>query len=208
MANGMNTEAAKPDDAPRRLSRNETHDLSMIIKDRTKVLKAHAEEQAAQCMADFERKLAAQFTWDQDPVWKEATERAMAVVKEAQEKIAARCEELGIPKTFAPAVGITWQGRGENALRERRTELRRVAKTSIEAMTKSAITKIEKQSLDLRTQVVGMGLLSSDAKMFLESLAPVEDAMRNLDFGEIERQLEKEQQLRLADRRRIYGNDY
>ena len=204
----MNTEAIKPDDAPRRLSRNETHDLSMIIKDRTKVLKAHAEEQAAQCMADFERKLAATFQWDQDETWKAAAEKARGVIIEAQETIAKRCEELGIPKSFAPSIGLTWQGRGENATTQRRVELRRVAKSSIEAMTKSAITKIEKQSLDLRTQVVGMGLLSSDAKMFLESLAPVEDAMRNLDFGEIERQLEKEQQLRLADRRRIYGNDY
>ena len=35
------------EEQPRKLSRNETHDLSMIIKDRTKVLRAHAEEQAA-----------------------------------------------------------------------------------------------------------------------------------------------------------------
>ena len=89
----------------------------------------------------------------------------------------------------------------------RRNELRRVAKASIDAMTKAAITKIEKQALDLRTQVVGMGLLSPDAKLFLESLAPVEESMRALDFGEIERKLEKEQQLRLADRRRLYGGD-
>lgn len=31
-------------DAGRWLSRNETHDLSMIIKDRTKVLRAHADD--------------------------------------------------------------------------------------------------------------------------------------------------------------------
>ena len=46
------------DEPSRKLSRNETHDLSMIIKDRTKVLRAHAEEQAAACMADFERQMA------------------------------------------------------------------------------------------------------------------------------------------------------
>ena len=89
----------------------------------------------------------------------------------------------------------------------RRNELRRVAKASIDAMTKAVITKIEKQALDLRTQVVGMGLLSADAKMFLESLAPVEESMRALDFGEIERKLEREQQARLADRRRLYGGE-
>lgn len=189
----------------RTLSRNETHDLSMIIKDRSKVLKAHAEEQAAVCMADFEAKLAASYWFDHDEVWRRATEAAADVIKSSKAEIAKRCEELGIPKTFAPTLEMSWLGRGENALNQRRTELRRVAKASIEAMTKSAVTKIEQQSLDLRTQVVSMGLLSGDAKLFLESLAPVEDAMRSLDLGEIERKLEKEQKLRLADRRRMYG---
>jgi hypothetical protein len=45
---------------------------------------------------------------------------------------------------------------------------------------------------------MAMGLLSDGAKVFLESLAPVEDAMRALDFAEIEQKLEREQQQRLA----------
>ena len=189
----------------RRLSRTEVHDLSMVLKDRTKVLRAHAEEQAAACMADFEAKMATVYTFDQDEVWKKATEEARKVVDESQNTIAKRCKELGIPATFAPSISASWQGRGENMLASRRTELRRVAKSSIDAMTKAAITKIEKQALDLRTQVISMGLISADAKMFLESLAPVEESMRALDFGEIERKLEKEKQLRIADQRRLYG---
>lgn len=184
------------ENAGRQLSRSETHDLSMIIKDRTKVLRAHAEEQAAACMADFEKKLAAIYSFDQDEIWKEAAERAKEIARESAKRIADRCEELGIPRTFAPSLEIYWQGRGENGSAARRSELRRVAKTSIEAMTKAAITKIEKQSLGLRTQVVAMGLLSEDARVFLESLAPVEDAMRELDFAEIERKLDRERQSR------------
>jgi hypothetical protein len=203
----MGTAMKTNDEAPRKLSRNETHDLSMIIKDRTKVLRAHAEEQAAACMADFEQQMATVHSFDQDEVWQKATREAQRVVQESQDIIAKRCKELGIPPTFAPSISASWQGRGENMLAMRRAELRRVARSSIDAMTKAAITRIEKQALDLRTQVVGMGLLSPDAKMFLESLAPVEDSMRSLDFGEIERRLEKEQQLRIADRRRIYGGD-
>lgn len=191
--------------AGRQLSRNETHDLGMIIKERTKVLKAHAEEQAAASLAEFEKQLAAEYTYDKDEVWKAATEEARKVIEEAQKKVNKRSKQLGIPDIFAPAISMTWQGRGQNALKERRDELRRVAKSAIHAMTKSAMTKIEKQGLDLRTQVVAMGLLSADAKFFLESLAPIEDSMRSLDFAEIEQKLEKEQQLRLADRRRLYG---
>ena len=110
----------------RRLSRNETHDLSMIIKDRTRVLRAHADEQAAACMVDFEKQLASSYTFDQDEVWKAATKEALRVVTESQEKIAARCVELGIPRTFAPQISASWAGRGENALASRRAELRRV----------------------------------------------------------------------------------
>ncbi|MBV9863309.1 MAG: hypothetical protein JO267_14310 [Alphaproteobacteria bacterium] len=176
----------------RSLSRSETHDLSMIIKDRTKVLRAHAEEQAAACLADFEKKMAAIYSFDQDEIWKAAADRAFEAGKQASKVIGDRCEELGIPRTFAPRLSIEWHGRGENALAQRRTELRKVAKASIDAMMKAAITKIEKQSLDLRTQVVAMGLLSEDAKTFLESLAPVTEAMTSLDFSEIERKLDGE----------------
>jgi hypothetical protein len=94
---------------------------------------------------------------------------------------------------------LEWRRRGENASRERRAELRNVAKTEIAAMSRAAITKIEKQSLELRTQVVALGLLSPAAKAFLESLASVEQTMRALDFGQIEQKLteQKVEQRRL-----------
>src|SRR5258708_25828255 len=132
---------------PRKLSRNETHDLSMIIKDRTKVLRAHAEEQAAACMDDFERQMAASYTFDQEEVWKKATKEALNVVQASQEAIAKRCKDLGIPASFAPTISASWQGRGENMLASRRAELRRVAQTSITAMTNTATTTIETRTL-------------------------------------------------------------
>jgi hypothetical protein len=172
------------------LSRSEKHDLCMIIKDRARVLKAHIDEQAAACLADFEKKLAAVYSFDQDAVWAAATKEAQKVVDEAQEQIAERCKERGIPKSFAPGLALQWYGRGENATSARRAELRRVAQAEIAAMSKAAITKIERKSLELRTQVVAMALKSSAAKVFLESLEPVEQMMHLLDFGEIERKLE------------------
>src|ERR1700747_1990665 len=113
-----------PDEPSRKLSRNETHDLSMIIKDRTKVLRAHAEEQAAACLADFESKMATVYTFDQDAVWKKATDAAQRVVSESQMLIAKRCKELGIPASFAPSISASWQGRGENMLAAARHQLR------------------------------------------------------------------------------------
>jgi hypothetical protein len=190
---------------PRQLSRSETHDLSMIIKDRTKVLKAHAEEQAAACLAEFEAKMATVYKFDDDEVWQQAARAANNVVIDANEKIMAQCKKLGIPAAFAPTLNLVWAGRGQNMMVSRRNELRRVAQSSIDAMLKAAVTRIEHQSLDLRTQVVSMGLLSADAKMFLESLAPVTDAMCSLDFKEIERRLDVSKQKAIQDQRRLYG---
>ena len=90
----------------RALSRHETHDLGMIIKDRAKVLKAHVEHQAAVVMADFEKKLAAIYSFDQDDVWKAAWAEAEAVARDCQNRIAKRCEEMGIPRSFAPGISV------------------------------------------------------------------------------------------------------
>jgi hypothetical protein len=173
----------------RRLSRQETHDLGMIIKERTKVLLAHAAEQAKACMADFEKKLSTIYHYDQDDVWKRVTEDAMEVIKRAQEKIEAQAAKKGIPRDLAPQLLLGWEGRGQMKAASRRAELRRVAKAECDAMLAAATTKIAKQSLDLRTQIVAMALLTPEASIFLESLAPVEEAMHSIDFAEIETKL-------------------
>jgi hypothetical protein len=191
----------------RRLTRQETHDLGQIIKERVKVLTSHAEEQAKRCMADFERHLATIYEYDQDDVWKAATEKAMEVVKSAQDKIEERCVELGIPKDMAPKLELSWNGRGQMRTASRRAELQRVAKSECDAMLAIAKTSIQKQSLDLRTQVVGMALLTPQAKLFLESLAPVEDAMQSLDFGKIETKMLEQRKKTSVPRIGFYGYD-
>lgn len=202
----MNQPAKLPVDIDRKLSSKEAHDLGMLIKDRTKVLKAHADEQAAACLADFEKKVSAIFEFDSDDVWKAATHEANKVIAESNEKIAARCKKLGIPKEFAPGVHIMWSARGQNGTSSRRSELRRVAVAEIEAMKRAAITRIERQSLDLRTQVISLQILSPNAKMFLESLAPVEDAMTGIDFATIEAKLRESEKAR-TQRRISYDGD-
>jgi len=179
------------DEQPQRpMHRSELHDLRMILKDRAKVLRAHVAEQGAKLLADFEHSMATIYSWDDDEVWRKATTEAAQVVAAAQATIIERCKALGIPARFAPELECTWRGRGENALEHRRDELRRVAEQKIDAMSKAAMTKIEKQSLDLQTQVVAMGIVSETAKLFLTSLAPIEEAMTVLKFEDVEKQLE------------------
>jgi hypothetical protein len=185
--------------ADRKLSRHETHDLGMIIKERAKVLRAHVEHQAAQVLAEFERSMASFYEFDEDEVWKRAWEEAATTARACQDRISKQCEKLGIPRQFAPSLSLAWHGRGQNAVKDRQAELRRVARASVEEMSRAAVLKIEQQSLDLRTQVVARGLLSDEAKMFLDSLAPVEEMMRTLAFADIEKRLENDH----AKRRRL-----
>jgi len=190
-----------------KLTRAEAHDLAMLVKDRTRVLKAAAEEQAAAHRADFQAKLAAEYSWAQDEVWEQAVRKAGEVVAEAQKAINARCRELGIPAAFAPGLALSWHERGQNMLSQRRSELQRVADRQIEAMQAAAVTKIEKQGLDLRTQILTMSIMSDNARVFLESLAPIEEAMPSIDFGDIQKRIEADQKKRREVMRIAYGHD-
>lgn len=184
------TNGSPPAISDRRITRAEAHDLSMLIKDRAKVLKLHAEAEAARYLSEFEQQISQQYSFDQDDVWERAMQAVADEGRRAQEKVNARCKELGIPSQFAPIIHVVWQGRGQNMMAERRAELRRAAKAKIEAMIRNAQTKIEQQAVDLRTKILSMGVLSADGQMFLESLAPVEDAIGNVNFSEIAQELE------------------
>lgn len=174
----------------RQLSRHETHDLSMIIKDRAKVLKAQVAHQAAACLADFEEQIAQEYRWDEDDVWKKALEDFRAAAEIAAAAIEEQARKRGIPKAFAPGIGFSWHGRGQNAAKDRREELRRAAKARIDAMAKEAEMRVEREALDLRTQVVSMGLLSPAATQFLNTMTTVEQAMPRLKFDTVNKQIE------------------
>jgi hypothetical protein len=109
------------------MTRGERSDLAKLVRQRAKVAKDQTAQRAAELRADFEKQLAAIYRPSDDPVWKELHAHADAVVAQAQEQLAARCQQLGIASEFAPRLRLDWYSRGENASRERRVELRAVA---------------------------------------------------------------------------------
>src|SRR5215217_4190668 len=130
-----------------KMTKGEREDLQRLIRQREKVLKSAAKERSAQLLAEFENQLGARYSFDADPVWAEVTKLAEREVEKAQKQVAARCAELGIPKEFAPSLNLSWYRRGENAVKDRRTELRKVAQTRIEATERQAVVEIEMQCL-------------------------------------------------------------
>lgn len=179
------------------MTKGERQELSALIRKREKVLKAQATERSAQLVAEFDAHLAKVYHWDDDPTWSEVKTRAEKAVAEAQDAIEKRCRELGIPAEFAPDLHIFWHGRGQNASRDRQTELRRAAKSRIGALEAEAASKIERLSLEAQTEIVRNGLQSKMAKAFLDAMPKLAEMMPSIQFGEIEALIET----RKADRR-------
>ena len=168
-----------------RMTKTERTELNQLIRKRERVMKAAASERAAQLLADFDAQLATIYSFDDDEVWETATREVAAVVEEAQKAISARCEELGIPKQFAPHIQFNWYGRGENEVAVRRAELRRAAKSEIQAMEAEAKTKIERLSLEAQTAVIANGLETDTAKEFLTKVSTVDEFMPQLEVLEV-----------------------
>lgn len=106
------------------MTRSDRDQLLRVLRQRVKVAKTEVDQRAAELRADFERQLAARYTFG-DEAWQAITAEAKLAVDEADARIADICRERGIPAEFRPGLNLGWYGRGENAAKERRGELRK-----------------------------------------------------------------------------------
>jgi hypothetical protein len=172
------------------MTRIEREDLLRICRLRERVAKAEAVSVAAQRRAEFEAQLAAEYHFDADEVWRAAAEEAKLATQQANERISARCQELGIPRRFQPSLSEPyWFDRGENAVAKRRAELRQVANTKIDQLLKDAKLAIERASVEIQTKLVAEGLKSAEAKAFLESMPTPAELLPAVSVDEVQKQL-------------------
>ncbi len=169
----------------------ERGDLRSLIRQRARLMKTELKQRRLELMSDFERQLSATFSYDQDETWKGAHALAEQAVKDAQVVIEERCRELNIPKEFAPTISMMWFGRGENAVRERRDELRRTAKARLDVLEATAKTEIERVSVNGQTDLIADGLTSEAAQAFLEQMPSTEALMPVLELNQVQGLLEQ-----------------
>lgn len=169
-----------------RMTKAERDDLVRLIKQRERVAKTAASQRSAAMLAEFERQVSALHNFATDEVWSAAAQAAADAARKANEEIAARAKELGIPDEFAPKLAFSWARRGENEYAARRAELRRVAKAEIETVEKLAQVQIEAQSVQAQTEIIANGLTSDAAIAFLQSMPAVEKLMPPLDVAAIQ----------------------
>jgi len=171
----MNTEMTKA----------ERSDLAKFIRRREKAAKTAAAQRAAELRADAEKKLCAIYTPDDDATFRRMYDDAIAAAERCQAEVEKRCTELGIPATFAPSLDCRWYGRGENALKDRREELRKAAYARIDALEAAARTRIEVESVELEGKVIANGLTSEAATQFLAAMPTVDQLMPLIDSREL-----------------------
>ncbi len=167
--------------APLVMTRRDREDLARLARLRERVAKTSASQRKAELLADFERQLGAIHSYDDDETWRALKDDAQQAVDEADRRVAERCRELGIPSRFRPFLHLSWHGRGENAAKERRAELRRIATTRLDALEKQAKAEIEARSAVIQTEILAGGLETSAARAFLESMPTPEALMPPLD---------------------------
>ena len=89
-------------------TQQERDELARLVRRREKLAKREAERLAAERLTEFENALATEYKVDDETVWREAILAACSAVEEANERVLARCRELGIRDEFAPRIGSRW----------------------------------------------------------------------------------------------------
>ncbi len=172
------------------MTKGERDQLLQLVKKRERVMKVKAQERSAALLAEFDIQSAKIHHWDDDAICARAIEEAGKAIEAARLAIAARCSEMGIPAEFAPDLYMAWQGRGHNAVQSRRVELRRAARSKIEAIERAALSTIEQLSLGAQTEIIAHGLESDAARAFLETMPPIEQLMPPLTVEAIHELIE------------------
>lgn len=172
------------------LTRGERTDLLSVARKREKVAKTQIDARAAALRADFERQMASEYAYNDDPTWEAAVKAAAEAMETADAAIKERCKELGIPMEYRPGVGITWVGRGQNGVAQRQAELRRVAASRIKEVSESAKHAIEAAAADVQEKILTLGM-ASEAREVLAGMPTPEQLMPMLDVIELENAVQR-----------------
>jgi hypothetical protein len=170
---------------PERMSVAERVELGKVVRLNAKIAKNDVMASIAVQLANVEQQLAAEYS-KLDAHWAELTKEADEKVSKVDAELARRCRELGVPETFRPELRLSWYRRGDNASKERRAELRRVAESTLEARAQQAKVVIERREAQILTQLTSEGLTTEGARAFLQGMPSIDELMPKLQLTDLE----------------------
>jgi hypothetical protein len=167
------------------MTKGEREELSRVVRMRAKLARSMVTERGAQLLADVEAQLSAEYASGHE-AWAHIVSAAQDAVREADSRVAAICREMGIREEFRPGLSISWYGRGENADKSRRAELRKLAERRVQAAERQAKLTIDSWEAKVRTELIAGGLTSGAARAFLERMPEPEALMPPMAIAELE----------------------
>jgi hypothetical protein len=174
---------------PRKMTRAEQDNLLRIAKLRRDGAIADTRSRIAEAVADYEMRMAAEFSYDQREIWADLMHTAKARVNELDSVLAEDCRRLGIPEAFRPSINLYWSGRGENASAARRVELRKVMVSRLIAMERAAMQAIDAEHRRHATAILSATITSSEARALLDAMPTVEQLLPEIDYDAVKRSL-------------------
>ena len=172
-----------------RMTRAEQSDLQRLGKLNKDGAIVAQKERTKAALAEFEMRLASEFSYDQREAWADLMASAKVHVAALDRQLAEDCRRLGIPENFRPEIAVHWYGRGENASKERRAELRRVAVTRLAALEATAIARIEDGYRRFQTAVLSAAIDSTEARALLADLPTAEQLLPAVDYQSVTKAL-------------------
>lgn len=147
--------------------------------------KKEADQRQKVLLAEVEDMLSAEYE-ARDELWNEAVVIAEEAAAKANELIAARCLDLGIPAKHAPRLELGWRGRSpEFGDSRRRGELRKLAEAKLAALTATAKTEIDAKALDIQEELIIPSLGSDEARAFVKKMPTAEQLMPSLSLDDL-----------------------
>lgn len=162
----------------------ERAELIKLIRLQSKVRKDQLSALGAAAVAKREEELSAQFKPTED-AWCEIVAEAERSVREADAKIQELSRIKGIPDDFRPKLKTFWIDRGENAMKERRAELRRTAAAQITAAVKLQQNAEDQRAAGIIGRLIGGLLETSEARAFLEEMPTLDDLVGRMTVIEV-----------------------
>lgn len=177
------------------MTAKEREALGQAVRLKMRVCKAEIDRRCAIQKANMEKELTGQFNAEDEDLAAILAE-ARAHIDRLQGEIFELCKARGVRRVFAPQLHASFSYRGENAIKDRRAELRKLGEANIDAKRKQAWQAVEAWGAQSQIDLIGDGLTTADARAFLEKLPSVDALLPPVTLADIDA-LTTHQSLRL-----------
>jgi hypothetical protein len=150
-----------------RMNKADRDALMRVARERARQAEREVDARAKTLYAEVINEITAEYD-TRDALWSDAVVIAEEAATKANELIARRCAELGVPSGEAPRLELGWHKRGPSfSDRERRAELHKLAQARLDALVQTAKTTVLGNALDIEERLILGGLGSAEARAVL-----------------------------------------